>query len=150
MPFRNVFKNSAHYWLLSGVNMAYWMYSPNAPSAHAENAFITWIGIWLFLLGELCNLSNHITLRQLRRPGTTDRGIPLGIGFSLVTCPNYMFECLSWVGVFMVTRSFSVILFLVVAAVQMGAWAKKKERRYRKEFGDKYKPKKFVMLPGIY
>lgn len=28
MPFRNVFKNSAHYWLLSGVNLAYWVYGP--------------------------------------------------------------------------------------------------------------------------
>jgi very-long-chain enoyl-CoA reductase len=28
MPFFNVFKNSAHYWFLSGVNMAYWIYHP--------------------------------------------------------------------------------------------------------------------------
>lgn len=28
MPFRNVFKNSAHYWLLSGVNLAFWVYGP--------------------------------------------------------------------------------------------------------------------------
>lgn len=28
MPFRNVFKNSAHYWLLSGANLAFWLYGP--------------------------------------------------------------------------------------------------------------------------
>lgn len=28
MPFRNVFKNSGHYWILSGVNLAYWVYGP--------------------------------------------------------------------------------------------------------------------------
>jgi very-long-chain enoyl-CoA reductase len=28
MPFRNVFKNSAHYWLLSGANLAFWVYGP--------------------------------------------------------------------------------------------------------------------------
>jgi very-long-chain enoyl-CoA reductase len=28
MPFRNVFKNSAHYWFLSGFNLAYWVYGP--------------------------------------------------------------------------------------------------------------------------
>jgi very-long-chain enoyl-CoA reductase len=28
MPFRNVFKNSAHYWFLSGINLAYWVYGP--------------------------------------------------------------------------------------------------------------------------
>src|SRR5689334_8594331 len=24
MPARNIFKNSAHYWFLSGLNLAYW------------------------------------------------------------------------------------------------------------------------------
>jgi very-long-chain enoyl-CoA reductase len=28
MPFRNVFKNSAHYWLLSGANLAFWVFGP--------------------------------------------------------------------------------------------------------------------------
>ena len=42
------------------------------------------------------------------------------------------------------------MLFTVVALAQMGSWAAKKERRYRKEFGGKYKSKRFVMLPGIY
>ena len=28
MPFFNVFKNSAHYWFLSGVNLAYWVFGP--------------------------------------------------------------------------------------------------------------------------
>jgi very-long-chain enoyl-CoA reductase len=150
MPFRNIFKNSAHYWLLSGLNLAYWAYSPNAPTARPSNPLITYTGIALYAIGELSNLSNHMTLRDLRRPGSTDRGIPQGLGFSLVTCPNYMFETLSWIGVWMVSWSWSVVVFLVFADVQMAAWAKKKERRYRKEFGDKYKRKRFVMLPGIY
>lgn len=28
MPFTNVFKNSAHYWFLSGINLAFWVYGP--------------------------------------------------------------------------------------------------------------------------
>lgn len=28
MPFMNVFKNSAHYWFLSGINLAFWVYGP--------------------------------------------------------------------------------------------------------------------------
>lgn len=28
MPFFNVFKNSAHYWFLSGFNLAFWVYGP--------------------------------------------------------------------------------------------------------------------------
>jgi very-long-chain enoyl-CoA reductase len=31
----------------------------------------------------------------------------------------------------------------------MWSWALKKEKRYRKEFGDKYKKKRTVLLPFI-
>jgi very-long-chain enoyl-CoA reductase len=29
MPFFNVFKNSAHYWLLGGLFISYFIYHPN-------------------------------------------------------------------------------------------------------------------------
>lgn len=150
MPFRNVFKNSAHYWLLSGVNLAYWTYHPSSPTAGKSNPLLTYAGIAAYVVGELGNLSTHMTLKNLRRPGTTERGIPKGLGFGMVTCPNYMFETLSWIGVWMVTWSLSTLVFLLAAVPQMAVWAVKKEKRYRKEFGDKYKRKRFVMLPGLY
>ncbi|ORX99278.1 3-oxo-5-alpha-steroid 4-dehydrogenase-domain-containing protein [Clohesyomyces aquaticus] len=150
MPARNIFKNSAHYWLLSGLNLAYWSYSPSAPTARASNPLVIYLGIALFVVGELGNLSNHYTLKKLRRPGSTERGIPQGLGFNLVTCPNYMFETMAWAGIWLINWSLSTAVFIVVAAAQMAAWASKKEKRYRKEFGDKYKRKRFVMLPGIY
>ena len=46
--------------------------------------------------------------------------------------------------------SHSVLLFTIVSVGQMMPWAKKKENRYRKEFGDKYKKKRYAMLPGIW
>ncbi|KAF2263246.1 synaptic glyco protein SC2 [Lojkania enalia] len=150
MPFFNVFKNSGHYWLLSGLNMAYWIYNPNAPTARPSNPVITYIGIAHFVIGELANLSTHYTLKNLRRPGSTDRGIPQGLCFNLVTCPNYWFETMAWIGMTLVSWSLSSVLFTAVAFYTMALWAKKKERRYRKEFGDKYKRKRFVILPGIF
>ncbi|KAF2199596.1 synaptic glyco protein SC2 [Delitschia confertaspora ATCC 74209] len=150
MPARNIFKNSAHYWLFSGVNLAYWIYSPNAPTAKPSNSQITYLGIALFVIGELGNLSTHYTLRNLRRPGSKDRGIPKGLGFNLVTCPNYMFETMAWVGMWLINWSLSTFVFLILAVGQMAAWARKKENRYRKEFGDKYKRKRFVIIPGVY
>lgn len=150
MPARNIFKNSAHYWLVSGVNLALWSYAPWAPTAGPSNPLITYVGVALFAIGEVCNLYTHLVLKNLRRPGSTDRGIPQGFGFNIVTCPNYMFETLAWVGVALVNWSLSSLVFIVLAGAQMGVWAKKKERRYRKEFGDKYKKKRYGMLPGIY
>lgn len=150
MPARNIFKNSGYYWLLSGVNLAYWTYGPNSPAARPSNPMITYLGLALFAIGELCNFSTHVTLMNLRRPGTTDRGIPNGLGFSLVTCPNYMFETIAWIGVALVNWSLSTVIFITFAVGQMGVWAWKKERRYRKEFGDKYKRKRYAILPGIW
>lgn len=49
-----------------------------------------------FQLAELFNLHAHITLRNLRPPGTKTRAIPRGFGFNLVSCPNYLWEIVSW------------------------------------------------------
>lgn len=150
MPAFNIFKNSTHYWLLAGLNIALWTYAPSAPTAAPSNPLITYAGLALFAIGELGNLNAHLTLRNLRRPGTKERGIPNGVGFGLVTCPNYMFETMAWVGIWLVNWSLSTGLFVVVAVAQMAVWAKKKERQYRRDFGDKYKRKRFAILPGIY
>ena len=146
----NIFKNSAYYWLLAGVNAAYWAYRQDAPTAQDPNPYITYTGLLFFALGEIGNFATHLTLRGLRSSEGTERGIPQGLGFSLVTCPNYMFESLAWIGIALVTWSWGTVLFVFVAIILMGSWAGKKERRYRKEFGDKYKKKRFVMLPGIW
>ena len=150
MPIYNIFKNSAHYWLLSGLNMAYWIYRPDSPAAGESNPFVTYTGLALFTIGELGNLSNHITLRNLRSSGSAERGIPQGLGFNMVTCPNYMFEVIAWVGIAMVSWSLSTVVFGIAATAQMVVWAKKKEARYRKEFGAKYQRKRYTMLPGIW
>jgi len=60
-----------------------------------------------------------------------------------------MYEIMAWVGISLVTRSWATVLFVAIAGAQMGVWAKKKERRYRKEFGAEYRKKKFAMIPGI-
>ncbi|KAH0843489.1 hypothetical protein AYO21_07236 [Fonsecaea monophora] len=151
MPLRNIFKNSFHYWILSGLMIALFIYSPYSAAAQEPNPLLFYPGMIIFLLGELGNLQTHLILKGLRSSGGTERGIPQGFLFNLVTCPNYMTETASWLGVYLLSGlSWGVLIFLIVSVVQMGQWAAKKERRYRKEFGDKYKKKKFTMLPGIW
>ncbi|KAK2858499.1 hypothetical protein FQN49_004675 [Arthroderma sp. PD_2] len=152
MPFTYVFRNSAHYWLLGGVNLAYWVFSPSSPTATSNpNPALLYSGLALFVVGQLSNLSVHITLRNLRKPGSTERVIPTGFGFDWVTCPNYLFEVMAWVGVYLVSGlNWSVLIFLAVGAGTMMKWASQKEKRYRREFGDKYKRKRFVMFPGLW
>jgi very-long-chain enoyl-CoA reductase len=151
MPIRNIFKNCFHYWILSGVMIAAFVYSPSSSAAREPNPLLLFPGLALFALGELGNLQTHLTLKGLRSAGGTERGIPQGLLFNLVTCPNYLTETVSWLGIYLISGlSWGVLIFLVVSVLQMGQWAAKKERRYRKEFGDKYKRKRYTMLPGIW
>lgn len=154
MPAFNIFKNSAHYWLLSGLNLAYFAYGPSKSEAAP---WLTYLAVALYAVGELGNFNAHLVLKGLRPAhDPTARGIPKGLGFGWVTCPNYLFEVISWVAVWLVNAAISTksaistAVFVIVAAAQMAAWAAKKERRYRKEFGAEYKRKRFVMLPGIF
>ncbi|KFA61174.1 hypothetical protein S40285_02175 [Stachybotrys chlorohalonatus IBT 40285] len=149
MPLRNIFKNCGHYWALSGLLSAYFVYSPTSLAATANPAAIDAVATALFLFGEVGNALVHLYLASLRSAGGTERKIPVGYGFNLVTCPNYMYEIVAWLGVIAVTRSWAVVVFIVVGAVQMYAWAKGKERAYRTEFGERYKKKRYVILPGL-
>jgi very-long-chain enoyl-CoA reductase len=150
MPIFNLPKNCAYYWGVAGLFIAYFIYGPRSTTAGHINPLITWLGVMLFIIGEVCNGITHVTLRDLRSTGGKERGIPRGLGFSWVTCPNYMFEVIAWIGLLMVTMSWTTGVFISIGIVQMAIWAKKKERTYRKEFGDKYKKKKYVVYPGIY
>ncbi|KAF2236510.1 hypothetical protein EV356DRAFT_530793 [Viridothelium virens] len=149
MPLFNLFKNSGHYWFLAGLLIAYVTYSPTSATAAPSNPALTYPAIALYFIGELGNLNAHLCLRKLRSSGGTERGIPQGLGFNLVTCPNYMFEILAWVAIAIVNRSWSTLVFMGVAIIQMVLWARKKESRLRKDFPEKYKKKRYTMLPGI-
>ncbi|TDZ67935.1 putative enoyl reductase [Colletotrichum trifolii] len=150
MPLRNIFKNSFFYWAFSGLLCAWQIYSPTSATALARNDAVDVLGTIVFLFGEASNALVHLNLASLRSRGGTERQIPRGYGFSLVTCPNYMFEIISWIGIIIASRSWAVVVFIVIGAAQMAQWAKGKERAYRKEFPETYKKKTFVLLPGIY
>lgn len=154
MPATYIIRNSGYYWVLAGANMAYWIYAPTSTAAeHTDLNFASdptlTAGVALFVIGEAINLYTHVVLANLRPVGTTIRAIPKGFSFDWVTCPNYFWEAVAWVGIALVTKSWSTVLFVAVALFMMGSWAGKKEKRYRKEFGAEYKKKRSVMIPGI-
>lgn len=150
MPARNIFKNCFHYWVLSGLYVAYFIYAPTSYTALQSSTInmINVVGVALYLFGELSNLYTHRVLSNLRSPGGTERGIPNGFGFGLVTCPNYMFETVAWIGMALVTKSLSTVIFASAGLWQMHQWAVGKEKKYRAEFGDKYKKKRYAVIPS--
>ncbi|KAI1388689.1 3-oxo-5-alpha-steroid 4-dehydrogenase-domain-containing protein [Hypoxylon trugodes] len=150
MPFAYIFRNSFYYWATAGFLAGLEIYAPFSLAAWAEEpTLVTYIGLALFAFGELANFDVHYYLTRLRKPGETARKIPKGHGFSIVTCPNYMFEIIAWVGIIMVTRSPSMLLSIIIGSYYMYTWGRGKEKAYREQFGDKYKRKRYVMLPGL-
>ncbi|KAJ7216963.1 3-oxo-5-alpha-steroid 4-dehydrogenase-domain-containing protein [Mycena haematopus] len=156
MPWQNIFKNSGHYWFLSGLFLAYDVYRPafSAPSVAGtwrDGPLLTvgWV-VWVY--GELSNLSVHLYLRSLRPAGTTTRAVPMGYGFAApfnLAFPNYFFEIIVWAAIVAMTGSLAALLFLVVSTVQMTLWATKKHVAYKKEFGDKYPRSRKALFPLI-
>ena len=149
MPARNIVRNSAFYWLMAGLLCALDVYAPGSLSARDALGPLDYAGLALFAVGETCNGIVHRHLASLRRPGGTEKGIPNCIGSSLVTSPNYMFEVLAWVGVILISRSWAVVLFICTGVVYMRSWSRGKEKALRNEFGDRYKKKRYTMLPGL-
>jgi very-long-chain enoyl-CoA reductase len=113
------------------------------------------VGIGLFILSELGNLKAHIDLRNLRPAGTRIRKVPQTLIFRLISCPNYLFEILSWVGFTMASQSIAAAVFTIVGAAQMTVWAVAKHRRYKKEFDGQdgrelYPKNRKVLIPLIF
>ncbi|KAH7040699.1 3-oxo-5-alpha-steroid 4-dehydrogenase-domain-containing protein [Microdochium trichocladiopsis] len=149
MPVANIFWNSIFYWSAAGLLGAFEIYAPFSPAALAKDPITTYLGIALFVFGQVGNFRIHKYLSGLRKPGETDRKLPQGFTFQLVTCPNYMFEVIAWAGIIIATRSPSLIFFISIGIYYMWTWGWGKEKAYRKQFGDQYKKKRSVMLPGL-
>ncbi|KAK4049129.1 3-oxo-5a-steroid 4- dehydrogenase [Microbotryomycetes sp. JL201] len=154
MPMFNVYKNSAHYWGLSGLLIAAPLYGPwNGAKAlgtsvrNQDNWIYGWAALWLY--GEVSNFITHLNLSSLRPAGTRQRNIPRGYGFNLVSCANYFFETVSWAAFFGLTLDPGTLVFIVAAVGQMYVWAVKKHKRYRKEFGSDYPRNRKAMFPFI-
>ncbi|GAA5999672.1 trans-2-enoyl-CoA reductase (NADPH) TSC13 [Rhodotorula paludigena] len=154
MPFFNLFKNSGHYWGLSGILLAVPLYGPWNGAARVAGTTLdsdSWLYGWtaLWAYAELSNLVTHLNLASLRPRGTKTRQIPQGYGFNLVSCANYWFETVAWVAFTGLTLDWAAGLFTAVAVAQMYVWALKKHRRYRKEFGSAYPKGRKAMFPFI-
>lgn len=153
MPLFNIFKNSTHYWILSGFLLAPFIYSPWFSAASVAGTIqdsttfiVATTAVWA--LAELSNAYCHLILKNLRPAGTRVRKIPRGFAFELVSCPNYFFEFVAWAAFTVLTLNPASALFAAVSTGQMWLWAVKKHRNYKKEFGKEY-PRRKAMFPFI-
>eukprot|EP01083_Nonionella_stella_P157506 511401_1 len=148
MPMRNIFKNSAHYWLVGGCLISYFLYHPLYTNPGFDKLTVN-IFAGLFMFFEVGNFFAHVTLRNLRKPGSKERGIPQGGLFAFVSCANYSYEIAAWTVFAVLSKTLTAWIFVLISAAQMGAWAAKKHRTYRKEFKD-YPPRRKALIPFIF
>ncbi|PWN49686.1 hypothetical protein IE53DRAFT_380351 [Violaceomyces palustris] len=155
MPLFNIFKNSTHYWVLSGLLLSVFVYSPYysasavAGTIQDNDTFLSLCTV-AFTLAELGNAYCHLILKWLRPAGTRERKIPRGFAFELVSCPNYFFEFLAWSAFTVLTLNAASALFAAVSTAQMTVWAIKKHKNYKKEFGKDYPRGRKVMFPWVF
>ncbi|KAF5359573.1 hypothetical protein D9756_002998 [Leucocoprinus leucothites] len=155
MPLLNIFKNSGHYHVFSGLLLAFDIYrpkysatSPFVVDTYRNNKDFLYVAAGLWAFAELSNFHTHMTLRSLRPPGTRIRAIPHGYGFSFVSCPNYFFEIMGWTVVAVMTNSIAAWIFLAFSGYIMTVWAIKKHKNYKKEFGKDY-PRRRAIFPFV-
>lgn len=96
MPWTNIIKNSGHYWVINGFLCMYFFLRPDYTPPSWLSAEGSYALFGLFWFCEFMNLMCHGVLRDLRKPGTTERGIPHGYGFDMVACANYFWESNCW------------------------------------------------------
>lgn len=151
MPVMNLFKNCAHYWLLSGALLAWDVYAPHPHSSASATTF-QWLLIGVWIWAEVSNFWTHVILRRLRpNDNSSQRRIPHGYGFDApfnLSCPNYFFESVAWLALTVLTLSSTCALFTVVAVVQMALWALIKHKRYRRGFPT-YPKSRLAMFPSV-
>lgn len=151
MPIGNLVKNCTYYWGFSAL-ISYFTNHPlyTEPSTNTQ----VYIGFSVYMLGELGNLSTHLAFKNMRPAGTKVRVIPMPNGnpfcflFNLVSCPNYTYEVVSWIGFTVLSQTFFAGLFALVGGGQMLQWAIGKHRNYKKEFKD-YPINRKAMIPFL-
>jgi len=137
MPLFNLFKNCMYYWSFGAV-IGYPLCHPKYRSPTSQTQI--YFGLGLFVISEILNFCVHVQLRNMRpKEGSLERPVPQGPLFALVSCPNYLFEILGWLGFSIFTQIFFGYVFTLVGFLQMADWALKKHRNYLKTYGDQYK-----------
>lgn len=149
MPLINVFKNSFHYYGLFGfLTMYFYLHPDYTPPSWASPA-VFYTATALFLIFEFLNLQTHLVLKNLRTPGSTERKIPYGWGFGLVSSANYFWEAMAWIVFCVQAQVLGGYVYLAASVYQMAAWAIKKHKRYKEEFPN-YPRNRKAMFPFLF
>ena len=113
------------------------------------------VGLALFVLAEVGNAKAHLMLRALRSPNGQERPIPRGFLFERVSCPHYSCEISSWLAFNLVTGTLAGVVFMLVGAGILAAWARTRHLAYLRVFDGRegrelYPPERRALVPFLF
>lgn len=105
-------------------------------------------GFVVLLAGETLNFIHHKILADFRRTHL-EYVVPHGGLFNLVACPHYLFEIVSWFGLFLIFRHLSMFLFFLFMALYLTARSLRTLHWYRERF-PAFPPGRKAILPFLF
>jgi hypothetical protein len=170
MPFLSPMMIGAYYCMLSYINIHYAAYSAQVHDQPAKNVNLEdqeeffihaetvigkmFIGLCLFVVGQIGNLYHHWLLSRLRQNrGETAYKVPMGGLFSHfggAACPHYFFEIISWFGVSIITKHFVSLLFTIAMTCYLIERSIAQNQWNKSNLKDKYPKGRKNMIPLIF
>jgi very-long-chain enoyl-CoA reductase len=145
VPWSDALQEYLYYWGFAGWTA--WQVTRDAYAVSTGG--MLWAGLGVYAVGEAGNLVTHVMLARLRPKGEKARVVPRGFLFELVSCPNYLFEILTWLGFALVLDVKPAWAFFAVGALILADWARKRHAAYLTEFPD-YPKKRKRLLPFVF
>jgi protein-S-isoprenylcysteine O-methyltransferase Ste14 len=134
----NAYLNGYHFVLHENWYNRDWLLTPN---------FLG--GLVLFATGFYITKKSDRILRNLREPGETAYRIPQGFMYRWVSCPNYLGECIQWLGWALMTMSPAGWVFLLWTLANLVPRAISHHKWYRENFED-YPVSRKAIIPAVF
>ena len=106
------------------------------------------IGVALFLFGFFVNIHSDNILINLRDEDEAGYKIPHGGFFKHVSCPNYMGECIEWIGFAIMTWSSIGFVYAAWVVLPLFIQARVTHQWYVDQFGDSYPKDRKAIIPS--
>lgn len=164
MPYGESIGASVYYW-----GFGFWIgYSANYNLEYSSPTWSILIpGIVLFTIGEIGNCLAHVMLAQLRGDAfrlcrstsnllvPSRRIMPNTWLFKLVSCPNYTFEIITWLGYGLAVFTLPAALFFISSVITLLIYGYKKHKAYKVYFDGNdgrplYPPRRKALIPFIF
>ncbi|XP_024990361.1 very-long-chain enoyl-CoA reductase-like [Cynara cardunculus var. scolymus] len=111
---------------------------------------LKYVGVGLFIIGEIGNFYHHWLLANLRKKGDKEYKIPKGGLFDLVICPHYLFEILAYVGIASISQTLYAFSFTLGTIFYLTGRSYTTREWYLSKFGDKFPKNVKAFIPYIF